>query len=126
MSRVVRIAVVASSLLALGACVPPSPAAPSAGCYDNTVFNDPGDAYADYFYTGARNTAGNMTFHDSSDGTCSGPLQPDFNPQHAESVSSVANIGRLLFTQHAFAFEVTSVLILVAMVGAVVLARKEH
>jgi NADH-quinone oxidoreductase subunit J len=55
-----------------------------------------------------------------------GPLQPDFNPQHAESVSSVANIGRLLFTQHAFAFEVTSVLILVAMVGAVVLARKEH
>jgi NADH-quinone oxidoreductase subunit J len=55
-----------------------------------------------------------------------GSLQPEFDPQHAESVSSVANIGRLLFTQHAFAFEVTSVLILVAMVGAVVLARKEH
>jgi NADH-quinone oxidoreductase subunit J len=50
----------------------------------------------------------------------------DFAPEHAESVSSVANIGRVLFTQHAFAFEVTSVLILVAMVGAVVLARKEH
>ena len=49
-----------------------------------------------------------------------------FAPEHAESVSSVANIGRMLFTQHAFAFEVTSVLILVAMVGAVVLARKEH
>jgi NADH-quinone oxidoreductase subunit J len=49
-----------------------------------------------------------------------------FAPEHAEAVSSVANIGRLLFTQHAFAFEVTSVLILVAMVGAVVLARKEH
>jgi NADH-quinone oxidoreductase subunit J len=42
-----------------------------------------------------------------------------------EAVSSVANIGRLMFTRHAFAFEVTSVLILVAMVGAVVLARKE-
>jgi NADH-quinone oxidoreductase subunit J len=42
-----------------------------------------------------------------------------------EAVSSVANIGQLLFTRHAFAFEVTSVLILVAMVGAVVLARKE-
>jgi NADH-quinone oxidoreductase subunit J len=40
-------------------------------------------------------------------------------------VSSVARIGRSLFTDHAFAFEVTSVLILVAMVGAVVLARKE-
>jgi NADH-quinone oxidoreductase subunit J len=49
-----------------------------------------------------------------------------FSPEYAESVSSVANIGRMLFTQHAFAFEVTSVLILVAMVGAVVLARKEH
>jgi NADH-quinone oxidoreductase subunit J len=49
-----------------------------------------------------------------------------FSPEQAESVSDVANIGRMLFTQHAFAFEVTSVLILVAMVGAVVLARKEH
>jgi NADH-quinone oxidoreductase subunit J len=40
-------------------------------------------------------------------------------------VSSVRDIGRVLFTEHAFAFEVTSVLILVAMVGAVVLARRE-
>jgi NADH-quinone oxidoreductase subunit J len=44
----------------------------------------------------------------------------------ATSVSSVARIGQALFTQHAFAFEATSILILVAMVGAVVLARKEH
>jgi len=42
------------------------------------------------------------------------------------SVSSVSAIGRLLFTDYAFPFEVTSVLILVAMVGAVVLARREH
>ena len=40
------------------------------------------------------------------------------------SVNSVSAIGRLLFTEYAFAFEVTSVLILVAMVGAVVLARR--
>src|SRR5262249_14146388 len=40
------------------------------------------------------------------------------------SVSSVASIGRLLYTQYAFPFEVTSVLILVAMLGAVVLARR--
>jgi NADH-quinone oxidoreductase subunit J len=40
------------------------------------------------------------------------------------SVSSVAAIGRSLFTDYAFQFEVTSVLILVAMVGAVVLARR--
>jgi NADH:ubiquinone oxidoreductase subunit 6 (subunit J) len=44
----------------------------------------------------------------------------------AASVSSVALIGRSLFTRHAFAFEATSILILVAMVGAVILAGKEH
>ena len=38
------------------------------------------------------------------------------------AVSSVRAIGRDLFTRYAFPFEVTSVLILVAMVGAVVLA----
>ncbi len=42
----------------------------------------------------------------------------------ADHVSSVAQIGRELFTTHGFAFEVTSVLILVAMVGAVVLAKR--
>ncbi len=44
----------------------------------------------------------------------------------APSVSSVAGIGVALFTRHAFAFEATSILILVAMVGAVVLAAKEE
>jgi NADH-quinone oxidoreductase subunit J len=43
-----------------------------------------------------------------------------------DSVSSVAAIGQLLFTDYAFPFEVTSVLILVAMVGAVLLARREE
>jgi NADH-quinone oxidoreductase subunit J len=41
-------------------------------------------------------------------------------------VSSVARIGAVLFRDHAFAFEATSILILVAMVGAVVLARRER
>ena len=41
------------------------------------------------------------------------------------SVASVGAIGRSLFTDYAFPFEVTSILILVAMVGAVVLARRE-
>ena len=49
-----------------------------------------------------------------------------FRPEQAGSVSSVTNIGQALFTKHAFAFEVTSILILVSMVGAVVLARREH
>ena len=44
----------------------------------------------------------------------------------AGSVASVRAIGRSLFTDYAFPFEVTSVLILVAMIGAVVLARRER
>ena len=39
--------------------------------------------------------------------------------------SSVHEIGLRLFRDYAFAFEATSVLILVAMVGAIILARKE-
>jgi NADH-quinone oxidoreductase subunit J len=55
-------------------------------------------------------------------------LGPIWFAQDAEAagVSSVARIGNTLFTEHAFAFEATSILILVAMVGAVVIARREH
>jgi len=42
------------------------------------------------------------------------------------SISSVPRIGMAIFTTHAFAFEVTSILILVSMVGAVVIARRQH
>jgi NADH-quinone oxidoreductase subunit J len=42
------------------------------------------------------------------------------------NVSSVAAIGRAIFTDYAFPFEATSILILAAMVGAVVLARREQ
>jgi NADH-quinone oxidoreductase subunit J len=38
---------------------------------------------------------------------------------------SVRAIGQALFTEYAFQFEVTSILILVAMVGAVILAKRE-
>jgi NADH-quinone oxidoreductase subunit J len=40
-------------------------------------------------------------------------------------VSSVRTIGRVMFTDYVFAFEATSILILVAMVGAILLARRE-
>jgi NADH-quinone oxidoreductase subunit J len=43
----------------------------------------------------------------------------------AAAMSSVRELGRVLFERHGFAFEATSILILVAMVGAVVLARRE-
>ena len=42
------------------------------------------------------------------------------------AASSVAELGRVLFTDYMFAFEVTSILIIIAMVGAVVLARKRE
>lgn len=48
--------------------------------------------------------------------------QPD------ESVNTITNIralGEALFTQYLLPFEVTSILLLVAMVGAIVLVRKE-
>jgi NADH-quinone oxidoreductase subunit J len=48
------------------------------------------------------------------------------DPGMVSSISSVAAIGLQLFTTHAFAFEVTSILILVSMVGAVVIAGKKH
>ena len=35
------------------------------------------------------------------------------------------DVGRLLFTQYLLPFEATSVLVLIAILGAVVLARKE-
>ena len=43
----------------------------------------------------------------------------------AGAVISVRAIGKSLFTDYAFPFEVTSLLILVAMVGAVILAKRE-
>jgi NADH-quinone oxidoreductase subunit J len=55
-------------------------------------------------------------------------IGPTWFGQEAEAadVSSVARIGQALFTEHAFAFEATSILILVAMVGAIVIARRER
>jgi NADH-quinone oxidoreductase subunit J len=41
------------------------------------------------------------------------------------ALESVRALGNVLFTDYSLAFEVTSILIIVAMVGAVVLARRE-
>ena len=41
------------------------------------------------------------------------------------ALESVRSLGNVLFTDYSLAFEVTSILIIVAMVGAVVLARRE-
>ena len=59
----------------------------------------------------------------ASAGTLGGVFGPA--SQAPAAVTSVHTIGQALFTRYAFAFEVTSILILVAMVGSVVLARRE-
>lgn len=51
-------------------------------------------------------------------------IQPALLGEPAPGIDSVREIGRRLFTDYAFAFEATSLLILVAMVGAVVIAGK--
>ena len=43
----------------------------------------------------------------------------------AGDIASVRALGRVLFTDYMFAFEATSILILVAMVGAVILAQRQ-
>jgi NADH-quinone oxidoreductase subunit J len=50
---------------------------------------------------------------------------PTALPTGAGRTVSIYDVGVTLYREYAFAFEVTSVLILLAMVGAVVLARKE-
>ncbi|MCC7008774.1 MAG: NADH-quinone oxidoreductase subunit J [Acidobacteria bacterium] len=54
-------------------------------------------------------------------------LQGASLPSPSESApATVKDIGVRLFQDYGFAFEATSVLILIAMVGAIVLARKER
>jgi NADH-quinone oxidoreductase subunit J len=48
---------------------------------------------------------------------------PSSSGEMADDVSNVTQIGRLLFTDFLWAFEITSVLLVIAVVGAVVLAR---
>ncbi|HTM02960.1 MAG TPA: NADH-quinone oxidoreductase subunit J [Vicinamibacterales bacterium] len=51
--------------------------------------------------------------------------QPVGSQATPQVVGSVRELGRVLFTDYVFAFEATSLLILVAMVGAVTMARRE-
>ena len=50
---------------------------------------------------------------------------PGFSPMMVFGPRYVAQLGRVLFTDYMFAFEVTSILILASMVGAVILARRQ-
>ncbi len=54
-----------------------------------------------------------------------GRVQAAALPAGPGQSGTVLEIGRRLFRQYTFAFEATSVLILVAMVGSIVLARRQ-
>jgi len=43
-----------------------------------------------------------------------------------EHAATPANLGRILFTQYLYPFEITSLLIIVAIVGAIVLVKKKE
>ena len=49
---------------------------------------------------------------------------PRIEPNTVVETNVIAPVAELLFTEHLLAFEVTSVLLLVAVVGAVVLAKR--
>jgi NADH-quinone oxidoreductase subunit J len=51
-------------------------------------------------------------------------LPPSGAPWVAGGFGTTRTVGRLLFTDYLFPFEITSVILLVAMVGAMVLAKK--
>ncbi|MBU1698601.1 MAG: NADH-quinone oxidoreductase subunit J [Candidatus Eisenbacteria bacterium] len=56
------------------------------------------------------------------------PLQniPDFPPSISDSFGTVERVGVEIFTRYAFPFEVLSLVLLIAIVGAVVLAKKSE
>ena len=57
-------------------------------------------------------------------GTRDGALSAGAGAEPA-ALQSVRTLGNVLFTEYSLAFEVTSILIIVAMIGAVVLAKRE-
>jgi NADH-quinone oxidoreductase subunit J len=61
----------------------------------------------------------------STEGDATGAMPADDAPNLIDGgAADVAQLGESLFTRYLFAFEVTSVLLVIAVVGAVVLARK--
>ncbi len=55
--------------------------------------------------------------------TLKGTLEP-ISSAALESLGSPTDLGRLLFTKYLYPFEITSILIIAALVGAIVLVKK--
>ena len=49
---------------------------------------------------------------------------PDNQTSGVESQANIAQLGRVIFTDYVYAFEITALLLTIAVVGAVVLARR--
>jgi NADH-quinone oxidoreductase subunit J len=49
----------------------------------------------------------------------------DLVPKTATDIGLISNLGKVLFTQYVLPFEVSSVLFLSAMIGAIVIGKKE-
>ena len=58
-------------------------------------------------------------------GTLKGAEQMQLNQYGASQIGLVKNLGKVLFGEFLFPFEIASVLLLAAMVGAILLAKKE-
>ncbi|RMF91882.1 MAG: NADH-quinone oxidoreductase subunit J [Nitrospinota bacterium] len=48
-----------------------------------------------------------------------------FSPEKVQELGNIQILGKLLFTDYLYPFEMTSLLLLVAIIGAVLLARRE-
>jgi NADH-quinone oxidoreductase subunit J len=55
--------------------------------------------------------------------TVKGALEP-VSTAALEKLGSPTDLGRLLFTKYLYPFEITSILIIAALVGAIVLVKK--
>jgi NADH-quinone oxidoreductase subunit J len=53
-----------------------------------------------------------------------GPIEGPINKTAGAPTGEVAQLGKQLFTTYLFAFEATAALLVIAVVGAVVLARR--
>jgi NADH-quinone oxidoreductase subunit J len=55
----------------------------------------------------------------------SGGQKGIFAPEKVAAMGNTETVARLLFTDYLLPFEITSVLLLVAIIGAIVLAKKQ-
>jgi NADH-quinone oxidoreductase subunit J len=97
--------------------------------------DDDDASFESVMLTGQRSMTGEVLVEepvDDDDGTVTEfevgpdgfPVVPEARTREVESDTNLRQIGRSLFTDYVFAFEVTALLLTIAVVGAVVLVRR--